>query len=237
MASEIELNAVRGKLAGQIDEKLITIIDFPRPLPGVIEEFLTLEDLCSDVSDALDKLGIEGAVPGSVCRPVMSGRRVCGAAVTMRYGQIEGSISDRYARGERPRLADRDLYAVSQEGDVAVIQSDGGPYVSVMGGASAKAAREAGISACIVDGGVRDIGALRDEGLPVWSAGQTPTSGRHRLEAVEINGYVDLGGIRVNPGDLVCADDTGICFVPRDLIGRVLASCLEAQAAERAVQH
>jgi len=46
-----------------------------------------------------------------------------------------------------------------------------------------------------------------------------------RLETVEINGEIQMGNVRVNPGDLVVADDTGVVFIPRAEIMRVLELC------------
>jgi regulator of RNase E activity RraA len=59
-------------------------------------------------------------------------------------------------------------------------------------------------------------------GYPVWSSGISPVAGKWRLETVEINGSIEIGGVRVEPGDLVVADDSGVCFVPRDYILEVL---------------
>ena len=58
---------------------------------------------------------------------------------------------------------------------------------------------------------------------PNWSTEVTPMSGKWRVETVEINAMVVISGIRVYPGDLVVADDTGVCFVPREDALRVLA--------------
>ncbi len=57
----------------------------------------------------------------------------------------------------------------------------------------------------------------------MWSTEVTPVTGKWRIETVEINGTVTIGHVQVAAGDLVVADDTGICFVPRDRVGEVLA--------------
>src|SRR6188508_2733975 len=48
-------------------------------------------------------------------------------------------------------------------------------------------------------------------------------TGKWRLQTIEINGPVQIGGVRVEPGDLVVADETSVCFVPRDRMTDVLA--------------
>jgi regulator of RNase E activity RraA len=217
-----------------IDESRIVTTTVTRPERSVIDGFLSVTDLASTVSDALDELGIGAAIPASRLAPVVEGARVCGPAITLRYAPVGGSVGARYARDERPLLADRDLYGVGRAGDVAVFQSGLGD-VSVMGGLSATWAKGAGIAACIVDGGVRDIGTIRALPHPTWSTGRTPITGRHRVEAVEINGTVDLAGAQVHPGDLVVADDTGVCVVPAHAIDAVLARALAGEQAESTV--
>jgi regulator of RNase E activity RraA len=134
--------------------------------------------------------------------------------------------------GEKAKLGDRDAYAVSHPGDIVVMANGGRSDVSTMGGLSALCASQAGIAGCVVDGGVRDVSTIRDLGLPVWSRGVTPITGKHRVETVEINGPVTCAGIRVGPGDLVVADDTGVVIIPSSLIEEVLRRVLKLVAAE-----
>ncbi len=104
--------------------------------------------------------------------------------------------------------------------------------VSNMGGISAQTGKRQGEVGAIVMGGVRDIAHSRAVGYPVWSTDITPTTGKWRIETVEINGDVQLGEVRVAPGDLVVADDTGVCFIPRDRILEVLEAAEKKSQAE-----
>ena len=234
LRSEPDLAAVRPRLLGMIDEARIATVVVPRPSEATVAAFLALTDLCSTVSDALDKLGVGGAVPGHILRPVVGGARICGPAITLRYEPVGGSVGARYSRNERPLLADRDLYAVASPGDVAVFDS-GQAGVSVMGGLSARWAKRVGLAGCVVDGAVRDVATIDALAYPVWSTGVTPITGRHRLEAVEINGIVSVCGVQVRVGDLVIADETGVCAVPRDAIDAVLQACTASETAEATV--
>lgn len=83
-------------------------------------------------------------------------------------------------------------------------------------------AKSVGIAACIADAGVRDVDTIRELELPVWSAGRTPITLHHRLEAVKINRPVSVAGVTVWPGDMLAADDTGLCVVPQGSAARVL---------------
>ena len=79
----------------------------------------------------------------------------------------------------------------------------------------------------LTDGAVRDVGEIRKYGVPTWCRGATPKTGKCRIEAMEINGPVVLAGIQINPGDLIIADDSGICAVPPQHAAYVLKKCQE----------
>ena len=99
---------------------------------------------------------------------------------------------------------------------------------------SAQIVKRQGQAGAIVWGGVRDIGHSRGVDYPVWSTEVTPATGKWRLQTVEINGAVMIGGVRVEPGDLVIADDTGVVFVPRARAAEVLKIAQEKHKAEEA---
>jgi regulator of RNase E activity RraA len=236
MATETELATVRDRLLGLVSEDRIARVELPRPPADVVAGFLALGDLCSSASDALDALGIGGAVGASVLAPLRPATRLCGPAITIRYGPEGGSPAALAARGERAGLAERDLYGIGRSGDVAVFDCHGYTGASVMGSLSARWARRLGIAGCVVDGAVRDVDSVLEVGVPVWARGLTPMSGKHRLRAVELNGPVELAGLAVEPGDLVLADATGVCVVPRERAAEVLEHARRIEAAEREVE-
>jgi 4-hydroxy-4-methyl-2-oxoglutarate aldolase len=236
MATEAELAPVRERLLGLVEEERIARVDIERPGKDVVAGLLALSDLCSTVSDALDALGVGGAVGASVLAPLRPATRICGPAITIRYTAEGGSPAALLARGERARLAERDLYGIGRGGDVAVFDCHGFTGASVMGSLSARWARRLGIAGCVVDGAIRDVDSVLEVGVPVWSRGITPVSGKHRLRAVELNGPIALAGLTVEPGDLVLADATGVCVVPRERALDVLERARASEAAEREVE-
>jgi 4-hydroxy-4-methyl-2-oxoglutarate aldolase len=235
VADEQELAAVRGRLLGLVDEERIARVSIPRPDPEVVAGFLALTDLSSTAADALDELGIGGGVGASQLAPRSPGR-ICGPAITIRYADEGGSVGAIAGRGERARLAERDLYGIGEAGDVGVFDCGGRTDASVLGSLSARWARRLGIAGCVVDGAVRDLDSVVEVGLPVWSRGVTPVSGKHRLRALELNGTVSLAGLTVDPGDLVLADQTGVCVVPATRAAEVLERCLALEEAERRIE-
>jgi regulator of RNase E activity RraA len=101
-----------------------------------------------------------------------------------------------------------------------------------MGGISAYTGQRQGERGAIVMGGVRDVRHSRSIDYPIWASEITPVTGKWRLETVEINGEIQMGDVRVNAGDLVVADDTGVVFVPRADIMRVLELCEKKKGGE-----
>ena len=225
----------RERAPGNVPREVIRSPVIPRPRPGVLEELRRFAGVTATVSDILDSLGVAGTVPAGLLKPVCPGKSVAGPAITVRYIPEQRTATYGQFRSMTGKLGDRDAYALAQEGDIVVMDNGGRHWVSTMGGLSTLSAIRAGVAACIVDGGVRDVDAMRAEGLPVWSRGVTPLTGKLRVEAVEINGPVTCGGIRVNPGDVVMADDTGVVNIPLDLVKEVLAILKDLSRKEEAL--
>ena len=127
-------------------------------------------------------------------------------------------------------MAEFEAHNLAEDGDVLVISGVSG--VSNMGGISSYTGQRQGERGAIVMGGVRDVRHSRSIGYPVWASEITPVTGKWRLETVEINGEIQMGEVRVNPGDLVIADDTGVVFIPRADILKVLELCEKKKKAE-----
>jgi 4-hydroxy-4-methyl-2-oxoglutarate aldolase len=104
--------------------------------------------------------------------------------------------------------------------------------VSNMGGQSALVGKTSGFVGAIVNGAVRDLPAIREIDFPVWAAGVTPITGKFRMEAMEINGPVRVHDLVVYAGDLIVADDSGICVVPAEHIERLVDEAESIGSAE-----
>lgn len=198
----------------------------------VINRFALLEDLSSTVSDVLDELGLVGAVGTSILKPTLPQHRVIGTAITVR--NIE-QRRDAYANVSERSWQMAEILALedAKPGDVLLIE--GVADVSNMGGLIATIAKRQGVVGAVVDGGVRDVGHSRGMDFPVWSRDISPVTGKWRCTTQEINGMATVAGISAVAGDLVIADETGFCVIPREHVEGVLVRCEEISRWEKAI--
>jgi 4-hydroxy-4-methyl-2-oxoglutarate aldolase len=210
---------------GKLKPTAIGSVEFERLPRAVTDAYRALEDLTGTTSDALDELAIEAVVPASVLKPSDPSARIVGQALTVLNRK---SPERRKVSG----LADIEAHNLAQPGDVLVVQGVAG--ISSMGGVSASIGKRQGEIAAIVDGAVRDIDHSRSIGYPIWSAGVSPITGKWRIETLAVNQPVRIAGVEVKPGDLVVADECGVCFVPFARAAEVLAIAQRLAASEKA---
>ena len=225
------MNETLGKrLTGRIAAERIRLMTVPTPPAGAVDRFLALGDPTGIVSDTMDELGIaSGVIGASVLRPTIPGSVIVGPALTVR-NIVQRADPLAAARAHVNKMAEFEAHNLAEPGNVLVIQ--GVANVSNMGGISAQTGKRQGERGAIVMGGVRDIAHSRAVGYPVWARDITPVTGKWRIETVEINGTVQIGEVRVAPGDLIVADDSGVCFIPRDHILEVLEAAEQKAKAE-----
>jgi regulator of RNase E activity RraA len=217
------------KTLGKLPPDAIRRLELPR-LPGdVLDGFRALVDLSGTISDACDQLGIVAVVPAYVLPPVNLGKRVVGPALTVRNIARDVQVHKAAQDGINTQ-GETEAHNLAEPGDVLVIEGVMG--CSNMGGQSATIGRRQGEAGAIVDGTLRDPEQYRGMGWPVWCRGFTPITGKWRMQTVEVNGTVQICGIPVKPGDLVCADDAGVAFVPRERAADVLTLCRRIDEAD-----
>lgn len=129
-------------------------------------------------------------------------------------------------------------YALGQvrEGDVLVIDRCGDHKHAGTGGVVAYAARKAGVAGIIVDGVVADLHELREYGVPIWARG---SSGITTKRGMGCGGWfcvpASCGGVVVQPGDAVLADESGILVLRPEQIEAAADRALQLQAAEKEI--
>jgi regulator of RNase E activity RraA len=115
-------------------------------------------------------------------------------------------------------------------GSVIVMEAGDMDY-AVAGGNVCAVAQRRGIAGFVIDGVIRDIAEVRAMGFPVLARGIVPIPGV-KAAVVPLGGPVRCGGVEVNAGDIVVADEEGVVVVPGDLTGQVLADARKKLAKE-----
>ncbi len=181
-------------------------------------------DSCA-VSDALDKLGLQGAVTG--IRRLSSERRIAGRVLTVTLDRAEGRSNTRH-------LCTAAIEAASP-GDIIVVEQHTGLDAASWGGNLSIGAQVRGVAGVIVDGPVRDIDDSRKLDFPVFARDHTARTARGRIVEVATGEPIDVGGVTVSPGDYAVADGSAAVFVAQAEIERVLEAAEAIVAREEAI--
>src|SRR5580698_6540263 len=107
-------------------------------------------------------------------------------------------------------------------GSVYVMKVEDGEDIAGMGGLMGTAMFSREFAGAIIDGGVRDLPQLKKIGFPVYSTGSVPSTAVSHYRFAGQNVPIEAGGIEVNAGDIVVADQDGIVVVPRARAAEVL---------------
>lgn len=117
-------------------------------------------------------------------------------------------------------------------GSILVIEAGDVDY-AVAGGNVCAVAQKRGIAAFVVDGVIRDLAEARRNRFPVFARGVIPIPGGKDVIGV-LNGPIRCGGVAVEPGDIVVADEEGIVVVPVGQSETVLAGAQKRAARDAA---
>jgi 4-hydroxy-4-methyl-2-oxoglutarate aldolase len=179
---------------------------------------------CCAVSDALDKLQLDGVVSGVT--QAAGDRRVAGQVITVKLG------TGAPPPGELRHLGTSAIELGGPD-DVIVVEQRTGIEAGSWGGLLSLGAKVKGIAAVIADGPVRDIDEAREMQFPVFASRLTARTARGRIVEKGTNVPVEVFGVTVEPGDFVVADRSAVIFIRAADIERVLAAA-EAIAAREA---
>ncbi|PLZ00137.1 methyltransferase [Burkholderia sp. WAC0059] len=122
--------------------------------------------------------------------------------------------------------------ALAKPGDVVVVDGKGYQSSALFGELMVTQAVAARLGGLVVDGAVRDVASLRDSPMPIFANGRNPAGPTKGLDG-RIGVPVSIGGVSVEPGDLVIGDCDGVVVIPRLDVDKVLKAAekkLEAEA-------
>ncbi|HXX18455.1 MAG TPA: RraA family protein [Candidatus Acidoferrum sp.] len=181
---------------------------------------------CCAVSDALDKLGLAGAVTGIA--QLSTSRRIAGRILTVKLGVGELPAG-------KPRHVSTTAIEAAQPGDIIVVEQHSGVNAASWGGILTLGAKLRGVAGAIADGPVRDIDESRQLDFPVFGTSVTTLTARGRIVELATGEPIKIRGVQVRPGDYVIADGSGVVFIAAENIERVLAAAEDIFAREAAM--
>jgi regulator of RNase E activity RraA len=182
----------------------------------------------ASVADAMEQLYGQKIYMGHDMRP-LSPAKFAGPAVTVMLKKEE------HTEGSKASSGMLDAIDKSPAGSVYVLVLEDGLDIAGIGGLMATAMKYRGFAGAIIDGGVRDTPQIRKLQFPVFARGVVPSTSINHYRFVGMNIPVTCGGVRVNPGDIIAADEDGVVAIPKARAGDVLKKAQDLDNTEHSM--
>jgi regulator of RNase E activity RraA len=198
---------------------LVTVAGFlvaqSAPAAGdpLIEGFRLVE--VASVADAMEQLYGQKAYMKHDMRPLFM-TKFAGPAVTVLMKK------DEHKEGPPASQGMLDAIDNAPPGSVYVMHLEEGLDTAGIGGLMATAMKYRGLAGAVIDASVRDTPQIKKLQFPVFSRGVVPSTSVNHYRFAGSNIPIDCAGVRVNPNDIIVADEDGVCVVPRAKAAEVL---------------
>jgi regulator of RNase E activity RraA len=192
----------------------------------LIEGFRNVE--VASVADATEQLYGQKSYMSHEVRP-LSVAKFAGPAVTVQLKKEE------HKEGSAASQGMLDAIDAAPAGSVYVMVLEDGADFAGMGGLMATAMKYRGFAGAIIDGSVRDTPQIRRLQFPVFSRGVVPSTTINHYRVVGTNIPVTCAGVRVNPGDIISADEDGVVAVPKARAADILKKAQDLDNTEHSM--
>jgi len=191
------------------------ILDIPqRPDPRLVAELAKM--VTPHLSDSMERL----YAGGPQLRPMHRGGKLAGAAYTVKTTPGDNLLVHKALDS-------------AHKGDVIVVDAGGICENAIIGELMMSRARQRGVAGIVIWGAIRDSAEIAAGTYPVYAAGVTHR-GPYKNGPGEINVPINMGGMAVNPGDIIIGDADGLVAIAPDQAERILKSAQAILAKETA---
>ncbi|MCF7550691.1 DUF1932 domain-containing protein [Pseudonocardia sp. WMMC193] len=164
------------------------------PVEDLLAELVAVP--VANLGDARDRMGMcDGGI-----RSLWQGAKIAGRARTVWVRSGDNEAIHR-------------IIPTCGPGDVLVVNGNGDTTRALIGELMSEKLRFRGVPGMVLDGAVRDVAELERIGFGVWARGSSP-AGPYKFGPGQTDVPVAVGGVVVNPGDLIVADDDGVIVIP-----------------------
>ncbi|NYT38181.1 RraA family protein [Allopusillimonas soli] len=168
----------------------------------------------ANISDVMSRM----FAGGPDLRPMHNGTGLAGSAVTVRCRPGDNLLVHK-------------ALEVAQAGDVIIVDAGGDLSNAIIGEIMVAYAKRRGLAGIVINGAIRDSAVIRQGDFPVFAAGVTHR-GPYKDGPGEINVEISIGGMVIEPGDLIVGDADGLLCVPFDLVDEVYRETVNKHEVE-----
>ena len=204
---------------------------------AISEDIPALIETCKNqlysavIADTLDACGFHNQIVAPGLAPLDPSLTLCGLARVGLYMPV-------YHDDAEMRVYENEIALIDslKPGEVPVLVCHGNRRIAPWGELLSERSVHLGAAGCLTDGCIRDCGRILDLKFPVFSNGSNPADTKYRGKMMMSDVPGEIGGVRVESGDLVFGDIDGIVIVPGGQISLVVNKALEKVAAENTVR-
>ncbi len=193
------------------------------------------------IGDAMDRLGMRRQFLPPAIQPLSDSMMVIGRAMPVLTADVwDDERHQAVGASENPVMAQPFGLMLRALDDLRAgevyLCTGGTPRYALWGELMSTRALRLGAAGAVLDGYVRDTPGILRLGFPTFGIGRYAQDQGPRGKAVDFRCTVEVGGVRITPGDLLVGDLEGVLVVPRDAIVEVISQAVEKARGEKLVR-